>query len=726
MKSTLRVVRKSFILALSLLGALALLIVVSSARYLPANAQAEPAAIHGTTIIVDTVADLDPASITKTCNFTQFTFVAAADGCTLRRAILEASAVPQAQRPVTISFNLPPGDAVDGVWTLPISNQLRLFTSNDTNGTNNNGAVTIDGSLQPGGRADGPKIMLDTNDVSLIVESERNVIRNLAFKGGGTLQFGVGADGNVVTGIWMGLTNNGQEIHFRTPGNQNRMAGGGIFIRSDDNVIEGNTISGAFAKAIDIDGGDNNLIQNNQIGTRADGTVPDVPPAVQCVPDFDPSGWYGGWGIALSGSNNQILDNRIAGLQNVRSTNDTIPMAIEIFGTGHTISGNIIGVDSAGKEVGVCGQGIKASSTDTTVIDNQIIGSRTSFEDDVLTAIMGSGPPSSFNRVTVRGNIVKDGPGNVYEFGGTGVPAALRTFAPAKVTSINGATIQGTAGDSSPCPTCTIDLYADDLDDIGEALSYLGSATADSNGNWNITLGSALGANLGIRTSSTLPTSGIVNGFGAGTTTKVSKLYYGLHDLTITGPISGVVGATYLYTITATPVTATVPISYSAQATDNPLQTTGQVQNHVISFPFTWDTPGTKTISATAANDLSVALGSFEVEIIEPAVPMTGVSVVGPTMGEVGQRYQFTITVVPNQATGPFNYTVNSTDHDPLTSDNNDSPSVIATLTWVTPGVKTIAVVVETEQGEVQNTFNITIAAPTQSGASLFMPKLRR
>lgn len=82
-----------------------------------------------TVITVDISADLDSDSLTKTCTYTQGIFVAAGDGCTLRRAILEASARPQSDRPIAINFNLASNDSgadleVAGTWTLPIDDDL--------------------------------------------------------------------------------------------------------------------------------------------------------------------------------------------------------------------------------------------------------------------------------------------------------------------------------------------------------------------------------------------------------------------------------------------------------------------------------------------------------------------------------------------------------------------------------------------------------------------------
>lgn len=579
-----------------------------------------PTAPFATTITVDTSADLDPGSITKTCTYTSGVYVGANDGCTLRRAILEAAARPQADRPIAITFNLAPADVnanleVSGTWTLPVEEELpplRTDTILDLNGQ-----VTIDGATQPGGRSNGPKIIVDTNDWSLEVESEENVIRNLAFKGGGVIF--LKEDRNIVSGIWMGLSDDGQTIHFRTPGQLQRMAGGGVHILSNDNLVENNTISGAFARAINIDGGDGNTVQNNQIGTRADGTVPDVPPASLCERSFsfDPQSWYGGWGIALSGSNNKILDNRIAGLHILQSANETPPIAIEIFGTGHEVRNNVIGVDSADKLAGVCGQGIKVAGSDTQILDNEIRGSRAGFEDDAETAIMANDSSPTFGQITVRGNLVEDGPGNVYAFGPM-IPVELRTFAPAKISSMAGVTITGSAGDGSPCPGCLIDLYQDDSDEIGEALVHLGSVVAGAGGDFSFILAQPLAAGTGLRTSSTTQSSGVIDSFGAGTTTRVSKLYLPISSISVTLPISGEIGSSYQVTVSVLPAAATAPFDYMLEATDAQTQTLDGAQSPVVVATYEWAQPGLKTITVTVGNELGTVTETHQINIVDP------------------------------------------------------------------------------------------------------------
>ncbi len=487
---------------------------------LHAQAPAETDAPFATTITVDTSADLDSSSLTKTCAFSSGAIaVPAVDGCTLRRAIIEASLRPAADRPIAIKFNLAPGDSganleVPGTWTLSVDKALLLKTPTILD---RNGSVTIDGATQPGGRTTGPKIIIKTKDVSLEVDSENNVIRNLSIKGGGVIF--LKRDGNTVDNVWMGLTDDGQQIAFRTPGDPKRMAGGGIFIlnTSNNNTVTNNHISGAFARAISIDGGDNNIVRDNFIGMRADGTVPVVPTPARCLRSLslDPQNWYGGWGIDLSGTGNQILDNRIAGLHILQTANSTPPIALEIFGSGHEVRGNVIGVDTADFRAGVCGQGIKVSGSNTEIVDNVIVRSRQGFEDDPMTAILASDSSPTFGQITVRGNLVADGPGKIYAFGPL-IPQALQLFKPARITKIENLNVTGSAGVGSPCPNCIIDFYSDDEDAIQEALNYLGSVTANAQGNFAVTLASPLPSGTGLRLSSTTQSAGIIGSTGCG------------------------------------------------------------------------------------------------------------------------------------------------------------------------------------------------------------------
>ncbi|MCB0162464.1 MAG: hypothetical protein KDD83_30210, partial [Caldilineaceae bacterium] len=180
----------------------------------------------------------------------------------LRRALVEAGARPAEDRPINIEFNLasddPGYDAATDTWMIEIDDPLRLKPESITQ---KDGRVFIDGATQPGGRSSGPTVYIDTNDNRLDIELESNVIANLGFIGGGVIF--LKEDSNLVTGISMGLSVDGQEIVLREPANPQRLAGGGVHISSNNNELTASVISGAFASAVIIDGGDNNLVQFN-------------------------------------------------------------------------------------------------------------------------------------------------------------------------------------------------------------------------------------------------------------------------------------------------------------------------------------------------------------------------------------------------------------------------------------------------------------------------------
>ena len=123
-----------------------------------------------TFIEVNTTEDLATSSnySKHTCSFTSGAlFFPAGDGkCTLRRAIVEAGARPDADRPIGIRFNIPTSDpnynSTLQVWEVQIDESWE-WELKRRNIFDDGGRVTIAGDSQPGGRGTGPKIMVNTN-----------------------------------------------------------------------------------------------------------------------------------------------------------------------------------------------------------------------------------------------------------------------------------------------------------------------------------------------------------------------------------------------------------------------------------------------------------------------------------------------------------------------------------------------------------------------------------
>ena len=500
-----------------------------------------------------------------TCGFTSGAFFSPAPNgvCTLRRAVLEAGVRPDADRPIRIAFNIPTSDpnydAELGLWEVQIDSSFiweikRRFISDD------GGQVTIDGSSQPTGRNRGPRIMINTNSEnsptfgrSLEIRTSGNTLKNLGFHGGGEIVLYEAY--NIVQDVWMGLTNDGTAMKLASDANsqaRRAMARGGISMpneKSDNNLIHDNIIIGAFGRAISVtSGGDDNQIMNNFIGTNADGVVP-ITGTIDCTRnlDYNPALWYGGRGIRVTGTGNEIVGNTLAGLHVTQSTNDTPPIAMEIAGVNNLITGNTIGRDDSNAGIGVCGQGMLIQGTEGFVTDNRLYFTRNGFDpSDVgsefdAAIIMqsftgqGSGDPARWMRVwnnDIDGGNFAEANYHAYRFAGPGVPEEMRKFIPAKVTNINGTTVSGSNGNPLPmgpstaCPNCTIYLYADDNDDRIESFELLGTATANASGNWTTTISRPLASNEGLRTQSESNVAGVMHIYDAQTTTRLSDDLY--------------------------------------------------------------------------------------------------------------------------------------------------------------------------------------------------------
>ena len=101
-----------------------------------------------------------------------------------------------------------------------------------------------------------------------------------------------------------------------------------------------------------------------------------------------------------------------------------------------------------------------------------------------------------------------------------------------------------------------------------------------------------------------------------------------LAGVAVAGPMTGVVQAGYTFTATASPITATVPVTYVWQATgQSPVTNTGGLSDTVA---FTWNTTGTQAITATAANAGGTVTSTHVMSIYIPvqatfgAAPLAG------------------------------------------------------------------------------------------------------
>lgn len=534
----------------------------------------------GCVITVDWAIDEEPAHNQHTCDYTQgaATFFPDTTGsgagkCTFRRALREAGARSDSSfcpgcSPIVIRFtglNGVNGDSddihynnINDQWVLPInSSGTSSFYGLEPQGLDLVGNITIEGPVVDVLNSEMPKIIIDSG-TTLDIELKFVTIKNMGFKGGQSIHWKQ-SNGIFTNNTW-GLKANGMAIEFDDLfGNTDNLAGNHAILTTlfaDDMQIDGNVMTGASTYAVEINSATTGVkIINNLIGTRIDGTVPPVSASLNCrtftninpvVPPLDALEWFGGAGISASGTGLLIENNVIAGLQTIHSTFSTPPEALTVFGRLHTIQNNIIGKDLAANEVGVCGQGLKMSTTTDTpeennghiVVDNEIYYPKNRFDNTKGAILWSDTHVNGFKDGgnTIRGNIVKTGLEKYIEFGPM-LMAVQKTFEPAVVTSISGVNISGTShqsnifGDPSPCPNCLIDFYLDNSDAVMDALEHLGSTVADVNGNFNFTLANPLPNGFGIRTTSTTTADEVIPSTWSGTTSEMSSEVYGIAAL---------------------------------------------------------------------------------------------------------------------------------------------------------------------------------------------------
>lgn len=184
-------------------------------------------------------------------------------------------------------------------------------------------------------------------------------------------------------------------------------------------------------------------------------------------------------------------------------------------------------------------------------------------------------------------------------------------------------------------------------------------------------------------------------------------------DVAIDGVTTGFTGITYHFTATVSPLTTTLPITYSWTATD---QTAVNHPNHnsledVVSF--NWNTAGVKTIMVTAENSAGTVSDSFTITITEtqlPPVAVETVEITGATTAALYTPAAFVVTAGPISSTLPITYTIVADEQ--TTQEVANGLTLPLTYTWGTTGTKVITVTADNGLGSAINTFTVTVGTP--------------
>lgn len=286
----------------------------------------------------------------------------------LRAAIYKAWDTATAETPVTITFNIPVGQRVGGVYPIILSGTM----------TRPGPYTTIDGTTQPANAGDstGPRIVLDPTQATsfAIRDGLRLTDNNCTVKGliirsfpnSGIIIEGSGSTANTVSGCYIGTNNAGTAasananygVRIRNGAHGNTVGG---TTAADRNVISGNTFDGVSISGASTTG---NVVQGNYIGLNAAGTAA-IANASQGVR------------IENSATGNTI-GGEVAGAGNVCSGNTGSGIYV-VGANNNVIAGNYVGLNGAGTAVianGASQSGIAISSSTGTRIGGVLAASR--------------------------------------------------------------------------------------------------------------------------------------------------------------------------------------------------------------------------------------------------------------------------------------------------------------------------------------------------------------
>ncbi|MCP4409900.1 MAG: tandem-95 repeat protein [Gammaproteobacteria bacterium] len=134
-------------------------------------------------------------------------------------------------------------------------------------------------------------------------------------------------------------------------------------------------------------------------------------------------------------------------------------------------------------------------------------------------------------------------------------------------------------------------------------------------------LPSSPAVDLGINAGVTGDIDGETRPAGSAPDLGADELYVPPASLVLTGPASGETAQSYTFTATVFPTTTTTPLDYWWQASgQSPITHTGGLTNTAV---FTWNVPGVKHITVTAANNGGMVTGTHTIAITTSNHPPT-------------------------------------------------------------------------------------------------------
>jgi len=183
---------------------------------------------------------------------------------------------------------------------------------------------------------------------------------------------------------------------------------------------------------------------------------------------------------------------------------------------------------------------------------------------------------------------------------------------------------------------------------------------------------------------------------------------YPATGVSIGGATQGITDTAYTFDAALQPPRATPPVLYTWEADEQ-----SPASGEQASITYTWTTPGWKTLTVTVESCETSIVDTHLISITTPPpdcpVPLTGLTLSGPTQGITETLYTFTAQSSPSGATKPVTYTWEADEQSP-----SSGGQVIRSYTWDTPGTKHVTVTAANCGGVLVQSRTIDIIARDQ------------
>lgn len=185
----------------------------------------------------------------------------------------------------------------------------------------------------------------------------------------------------------------------------------------------------------------------------------------------------------------------------------------------------------------------------------------------------------------------------------------------------------------------------------------------------------------------------------------INNRFTQMESLDLTGAVQGYLDESIPFTATVSPENATLPITYTWEATGYP--PTQHIGNTMDSMNFIWNETGTKAITVTASNNGGSVMDTHTIDILKK-VPI--VSLDGPDFVIAGTTNIFTATVLPEDVLLPITYTWQASGQLPITHTGGLTDTI--DYVWDDPGMQVITVTASNVDGSTSDDHLLTVVIP--------------